>query len=763
MTDHPHNGRAAVPNITTQRFAVTRFADKSAQKLTVSTQSLVELRELVLSTSAKEKDALPLLKLARFGSKRTQLNCLRSDANVLDISGIEIDYDKKKIPFEDAVALIERARLNALIYTSPSYTKTEPKWRVVLPTSVARPPADRAKLVARVNGVLGGVVAPESFTLSQSYYFGSVSRNPDHRAILIDGDPIDLRSDLDATAIGKAGAKPGNGSGGFDPDERLEDEVLINRIITGENFHGSLVALAARYIMRGATGESTVVALQTLMDRSTAPQDARWQARYDSIPATVASAVEYGRRKLAEEEAATAALDAAAHDEALHAKIMAELEDSDESEPAAGESQPHKGAQSKANEAIASFILSRASNGAGAKQGEPKDEKQQGPPKSGLGEWNAGDDNLMPPPRGWLLGIIFARKFMSSLLADGGVGKTALRYAQLISCATGRALTGDHVFQRARVLIISLEDDADELRRRILALLLHYKIDRSEVDGWLFLSAPGANGGKLMMMNRRGQLVRGTLADQIEVVIKQRNIDIVSIDPFVKSHSVDENSNSAIDDVVQVLTDLAAKCNIAVDAPHHTSKGLADPGNASRGRGASAMKDGGRLVYTLAPMSPEEAKAFGVKEEQRRLLIRMDSGKVNITPPLASAKWFRLVGVKLGNATLMYPHGDEVQTVEPWTAPATWEGLSNDLLNRIRVDLDAGLPDGNRYTDAAKAGVREAWRVVARHAPDKTEAQAREIIKVWLKNGVLVVRPYFNQATKKTVNGLFVAVADDTM
>jgi hypothetical protein len=215
--------------------------------------------------------------------------------------------------------------------------------------------------------------------------------------------------------------------------------------------------------------------------------------------------------------------------------------------------------------------------------------------------------------------------------------------------------------------------------------------------------------------------------------------------------------------VVQVLTDLAAKCNVAVDAPHHTSKGLADPGNASRGRGASAMKDGGRLVYTLAPMSPEEAKAFGVKEEQRRLLIRMDSGKVNITPPLASAKWFRLVGVKLGNATRMYPHGDEVQTVEPWTPPATWEGLSDDILNRIRVDLDAGLPDGNRYTDAAKAGVREAWRVVAQHAPGKTEAQAREIIKVWLKNGVLVVRPYFNQATKKTVNGLFVAVADDTM
>src|SRR4029078_2329968 len=79
-----------------------------------------------------------------------------------------------------------------------------------------------------------------------------------------------------------------------------------------------------------------------------------------------------------------------------------------------------------------------------------------------LGEWDAGDDVDIPPPRGWLLGNIFCRGFMSSLLADGGGGKTALRYAQLLSLAIGRSLTGDHVFQRCRVLIVSLEDDRDE-------------------------------------------------------------------------------------------------------------------------------------------------------------------------------------------------------------------------------------------------------------------------------------------------------------
>jgi AAA domain len=395
---------------------------------------------------------------------------------------------------------------------------------------------------------------------------------------------------------------------------------------------------------------------------------------------------------------------------------------------------------------------------------EPEPEEPEKPEKpeataASLNEWDAGDDIEMPPPRGWLLGNSFARKFMSSLFGDGGTGKTAVRYAQLVSLATGQPLTGEYVFQRCRVLIISLEDDADELKRRIRAVLLHHKIDPVELKGWLFLSAPGASGGKLMVLDRYGRPKRGQLAGALEAIITKRKIDIITIDPFVKSHSVEENSNSAIDDVVQTLTDLAAKHNIAIDVPHHVSKGLSDPGNASRGRGASAMKDGGRLIYTLTPMSVEEAEIFNVPEEKRRLLIRMDSAKVNITKPLSAAKWFRLVGVQLGNTTELYPNGDEVQTVEPWVPPDIWADLSVALLNKVLTVIDTGLPDGNRYTDAPRADDRAAWRVVVDHAPTKTEGQAREVIKTWVKNGVLVRYEYANPTTRKPVKGLRVIPA----
>ena len=99
-------------------------------------------------------------------------------------------------------------------------------------------------------------------------------------------------------------------------------------------------------------------------------------------------------------------------------------------------------------------------------------------------------DDYEIPPRGWLLGTIFCRRFLSSLIADGGVGKTAVRVLQLISLATGQRLSGEHIFRCCRVLILSLEDDKNELRRRVYAVLRYHGIAPVDLDGWMFHPPP---------------------------------------------------------------------------------------------------------------------------------------------------------------------------------------------------------------------------------------------------------------------------------
>src|SRR5206468_1238576 len=132
------------------------------------------------------------------------------------------------------------------------------------------------------------------------------------------------------------------------------------------------------------------------------------------------------------------------------------------------------------------------------------------------------------------------------------------------------------------------------------------------------------------------------------------------------------------------LARLAITHSIAVDAPHHISKGISDPGNADRGRGASSFKDGGRLIYTLTAMSTEEAEQLDIAVDERRQYVRLDPGKVNLAPSIKK-KWFRLIGVKIDNGTELYPRGDEIQVATTWQPAETWVGLSSEILNAVLV------------------------------------------------------------------------------
>ena len=359
------------------------------------------------------------------------------------------------------------------------------------------------------------------------------------------------------------------------------------------------------------------------------------------------------------------------------------------------------------------------------------------------------------PPRQFLLGTVFCKRNASMLGGPGGIGKTAVRIAQYLALATGKMLTDEPVFKRSRVLLLSFEDDADELRRRIGAAKKHYGIADAELDGWFYFAALGRVDGKIALLDERQQVVPGPLARNLSRLIGELHLDLVAFDPFIKCHSVAENDNTGMDAVMEILTDLAKEHNIATDSIAHNNKGLGEPGDANRLRGASAQKDAARLVHTLTAMSKEEAERFGVSEQERSACVRFDRAKANYGRAV-DAKWFKLVGVRLGNCNVdpAYPEGDEVQVAEPWSPPDLWRDLTAPVANRILDEIDAGLPDGNRYSNHHSAKERAAWHVVARHAPTKTEAQARLIIGDWIKSGTLVIEQYQSRTTFKQMKGL---------
>jgi predicted P-loop ATPase len=182
---------------------VTLFPNFSAREKREETVSFRQLALRIRNTSGPEKTKLPWLKLAGFGDTRTGEGSLRNNRNVLAISGVEGDYDGERLSVDEAIALLRNAGIAGMIYTSPSHTEDAPRWRVLCPLSAGWAPGSRTAFMARLNGVFIGVLSTESFTLSQSYYFGCVNNNPRHRVELVDGSYLDQRDDLDEGAIGK--------------------------------------------------------------------------------------------------------------------------------------------------------------------------------------------------------------------------------------------------------------------------------------------------------------------------------------------------------------------------------------------------------------------------------------------------------------------------------------------------------------------------------------------------------------------------------
>jgi putative DNA primase/helicase len=173
------------------------------------------------------------------------------------LSGIVAEHDKGTMSFDEAVRRLREEMLTALVYTSPSHTDANPRWRVAVPCSRDLKGVDldvlHKKLVARINGVLGGVLSGESFTLSQAYYFGKVGNNPAHRAEYTSGGYIDERPDLDDGAMGKP--KPER-----DPDIHGNVrgyESNLARLGDGEGldgFHKPLCSAAASYAATHGAG-----------------------------------------------------------------------------------------------------------------------------------------------------------------------------------------------------------------------------------------------------------------------------------------------------------------------------------------------------------------------------------------------------------------------------------------------------------------------------------------------------------------------------
>lgn len=340
------------------------------------------------------------------------------------------------------------------------------------------------------------------------------------------------------------------------------------------------------------------------------------------------------------------------------------------------------------------------------------------------------------PPRPWLYGTYLLRGFVSVVVAAGGVGKSMLALNAAVACAIGQPILGHHIHARVNAWIFNLEDPLDEMDRRLAATILQYNIDPTELDGTLYMESGRDTRLCIGKVAEDGTTI---LFPHEETIVKQCiecKIGLIVVDPFVKSHELDENRNGDMDAAVTAWARIASKANCGVLLVHHVRKGAVVDIEAARG--GKALIDGARVGLTMAAMTADEAEAIGIQPDQRGRYVRLDDGKANLAPKASKASWFEIVMVNLGNGTPDYPNGDNVGTVVPWEPPSAFDGLSVEDCNAALDKIAGGLPDGQLYapTKRGRSNTRWAGNVLTEEF-DIEDGAASRIIDAWLKSGVL--------------------------
>ena len=348
--------------------------------------------------------------------------------------------------------------------------------------------------------------------------------------------------------------------------------------------------------------------------------------------------------------------------------------------------------------------------------------------------WTWRDPSAIPP-RQWVYGKHYIRKYVSVTVSPGGVGKTAKSIVEALAMVTGRDLLGETVHERACVWLMN-EDPQEELDRRIAAACKHYEIKPQDLDGRLFVDSFRDQNFISAHQIKDGVQIkadfRGGLADEI----RARGVDVMIVDPFVSTHNVTENDNMAIDLVIKDFwAPVIEETNIAVELIHHSKKLGGNEVTAESARGAVSLIGAARSAIALNPMTSEEANKAGV--ENRHVHFRATDAKANMAPKAETSRWYKIESVDLMNATPDRP-SDHVGVVTSWRWPDAMAGMTRRDLLEVQKLINAGAwKDSVQAGDWAGYAVADALGLNIDDAVDKD--RIKSMLKTWKASGALKV------------------------
>lgn len=245
-----------------------------------------------------------------------------------------------------------------------------------------------------------------------------------------------------------------------------------------------------------------------------------------------------------------------------------------------------------------------------------------------------------PPARRWLIDRMVPAGIVGAVSAAGGAGKTFLIMQMGVSVASGAPFMGKSIPDPGGVLMLTAEDDRDEIHRRLWAI-----VDRMKSDGDLSDTELELIESQFFIDSRIGHDDRLTreverdieptlIADRIVTLVREieRPIRLIVLDPLSRFRGGDENNNSHATAFVRQVERIAKETGATVLVAHHVAKNTWRAGDGLHQdgmRGASALIDGFRFGLGMATLRKDEAGKYGLDPDDARQYVRAEPIKQN--------------------------------------------------------------------------------------------------------------------------------------
>lgn len=179
-------------------------------------------------------------------------------------------------------------------------------------------------------------------------------------------------------------------------------------------------------------------------------------------------------------------------------------------------------------------------------------------------------EGVTPKPRTWVVPDMIPAGAVTLLSGDGGVGKSTLALQLAVAVATGTEWLGLKA-ARGSVVLLSAEDDRDELHRRLIATCAEQAVTLADLTDLYFMAAAGEDL-LLAIPETASNAVRPTaLYRQFSGEVSHLTPRLVIIDTAADVFGGNENDRAQVRSFLTLLRSLCRLSDTAVLLLAHPS------------------------------------------------------------------------------------------------------------------------------------------------------------------------------------------------